>query len=70
VARASKVEKRACAVCVELARVTASSPMQWRMVAPIVMAAGLNEAAAADSLIELRKLWDWIPDRIQLHRAH
>jgi hypothetical protein len=31
VARQSKVEKNARALCVELARVTNSRPMQWRM---------------------------------------
>jgi len=39
-------EDRARAVCIELARATGNRPMQYRMVRPIVMAAGLDDAAA------------------------
>jgi hypothetical protein len=46
VARAFQVEKRARALCVEQPRVTGNRPMQYRMVRPIVIAAGLNDAAA------------------------
>jgi hypothetical protein len=43
----SKVARRARALCVELVRVTGGRPMQWHMVAPIVIAAALDDADAA-----------------------
>jgi hypothetical protein len=46
VPRVSKAERQARALCVELARVTGNRPMQYRMVQPIVIAAGLDDAAA------------------------
>jgi hypothetical protein len=46
VAKASQVETRARALCVELARVTGYWPMQYRMVRPIVKAVGLDDGAA------------------------
>ncbi len=46
-ANQSKVEKHARALCVELARTTDGQPMQWRMVAPIAAAVGLDDASAA-----------------------
>jgi hypothetical protein len=45
-ARAYQAEKRARALCAELARVTDGRPMQWRMVAPIAKAVGVDDAAA------------------------
>ena len=45
-AKASKAQRQARALCVELARVTGNRPMQYRMVRPIVIAAGLDNAAA------------------------
>jgi hypothetical protein len=47
VARASKVERQARALCVELARVTGGRPMHWRTVGPIGGAVGLDDASAA-----------------------
>ena len=44
--KSNVAERRARAVCVELARATGNRPMQYRMVRPIVMAAGLDDAAA------------------------
>jgi hypothetical protein len=44
-ARASQVERRARAVCVELARVTGGRPMHWRTVGPIGQAVGLDDAS-------------------------
>ena len=44
--RVSKAERQARALCVELARVTGNRPMQYRMVQPIMIAAGLDDAAA------------------------
>jgi hypothetical protein len=46
VPRTSKAERQARALCVELARVTGDRPMQYRMVRPIVIAAGLDDPAA------------------------
>jgi len=46
-ANQSQVEKHARALCVELARTTDGQPMQWRMVAPIAAAVGLDDASAA-----------------------
>ena len=45
-AKASKAQRQARALCVELARVTGNRPMQYRMVRPIVIAAGLDDADA------------------------
>src|SRR6202171_3028237 len=45
-AKASKAQRQARALCVELARATGSRPMQYRLVRPIVIAAGLDDAAA------------------------
>jgi hypothetical protein len=45
-AKASKAQRQARALCVELARETGNRPMQYRMVRPIVIAAGLDDAAA------------------------
>jgi hypothetical protein len=45
-AKASKAERQARALCVELARVTGNRPMQYRMVRPIVIAAGMDDGAA------------------------
>ena len=44
--RKSKAERQARALCVELARVTDNRPLQYRIVQPIVIAAGLDYAAA------------------------
>jgi hypothetical protein len=44
--KSNVAENRARAVCIELARATGNRPMQYRMVRPIVMAAGLDDAAA------------------------
>jgi hypothetical protein len=41
------IERRARAVCVELARATGSRPMHWRTVGPIGQAVGLDNASAA-----------------------
>jgi hypothetical protein len=46
-ARQSKVERQARAVCVELARATDSRPIHWRTVGPIGQAVGLDDASAA-----------------------
>jgi hypothetical protein len=43
--RTSLVEKRARALCVELARATGGKPLQWRMVRLIGPALGQDEAA-------------------------
>ena len=45
-AKASKAQRQARALCVELARVTGNRPMQYRMVRPTVIAAGMDDAAA------------------------
>src|SRR5207302_8470330 len=48
--KSNVAENRARAVCIELARATGNRPMQYRMVRPIVMAAGLDDAAAEAAL--------------------
>jgi hypothetical protein len=45
-AKASKPQRQARILCVELARVTGNRPMQYRMARPIVIAAGLDDPAA------------------------
>jgi hypothetical protein len=44
--KSNATEKRARAVCIELARATGNKPMQYRMVRPIVLATGLDDATA------------------------
>jgi hypothetical protein len=44
--KSNVAENRARAVCIELARATGNRPMQYRMVRPIILAAGLDDAAA------------------------
>jgi hypothetical protein len=49
-------------LCVELARVTGNRPMQYRMVRPIVIAAGLDDAAA-DAAIAYAVEKGWLTRR-------
>ena len=58
-ARASRVENRARALCIELARVTDSRPMQYRMAQTIAKAVGQDEAAA-DATIAYAIERDWL----------
>jgi hypothetical protein len=52
------VDRRARALCVELARVTAGRPLQWRMARLITTAAGLDDAAAYTAIAHaIRKGW-------------
>jgi hypothetical protein len=53
------VERRARALCVELARVTDGRPMQWRMAQAIGEAVGIDEAAA-DVAIAYAIGKDWL----------
>jgi hypothetical protein len=50
-AKVSQIEKRARALCVELARVTHSRPMQYRMAQTFGKAVGLDEAAADVAIV-------------------
>jgi len=59
VARASRVENRARALCIELARVTDSWPMQYRMAQTIAKAVGQDEATA-DMAIAYAVERDWL----------
>ncbi len=57
-ARASRVENRARALCIELARVTDSRPMQYRMAQTIAKAVGQDEAAADAAIAHaIEKRW-------------
>jgi hypothetical protein len=51
VARASKVERQARALCGELARVTGGRPVQWRMLHEIEERLGFDEKATAAALL-------------------
>jgi hypothetical protein len=56
--KSTAVDRRARALCVELARVTAGRPLQWRMARLIAMAAGLDDAAAYTAIAHaIRKGW-------------
>ena len=56
--KSTAVDRRARALCVELARVTAGRPLQWRMARLIVTAAGLDDAAAYTAIAHaIRKGW-------------
>ena len=46
----SQVERRARALCVELARATRGRPMHWCTVDSIMAAAGVADAAADDAI--------------------
>jgi len=56
--KSTAVDRRARALCVELARVTAGRPLQWRMARLIATAAGLDDAAAYTAIAyAIRKGW-------------
>ena len=56
--KSTAVDRRARALCVELARVTAGRPLQWRMARLIATAAGLDDAAAYTAIAHaIRKGW-------------
>jgi hypothetical protein len=59
-AKASKAQRQARALCVELARVAGNRPMQYRSVRPIGIAAGLDDAAA-DAAIAYAVEKGWLP---------
>ena len=56
--KSTAVDRRARALCVELARVTAGRPLQWRMARLIATAAGLDDAVAYTAIAyAIRKGW-------------
>ena len=57
--KSTAVDRRARALCVELARVTDSRLMQWRMAQIIAQAVGLDEATA-DVAIVYAVERDWL----------
>jgi hypothetical protein len=56
--KSTAVDRRARALCVELARVTAGRPLQWQLARLIATAAGLDDAAAYTAIAHaIRKGW-------------
>jgi hypothetical protein len=57
-AKATNVERRACAVCVELSRATGIGQMQYRTVVPIALAAGVEITHADEAIAHaVKKGW-------------